>query len=206
MPFEGNFGMNTHPQVGGFLYFEGVFTQAVMGLAVVAENPDTEEKALLAQGVTALAGQTVTISPFTVPWTWMPGEKLTLQAPGLKPYVVTIPKKDCPEWQSFIDKAQAYTRRQAAAMRMNQMANPNMNVPAPQGAVPWPAMPLPQQQTQQQSPGWGGTVSKGVCLHCNGKGTVERRQSSPYLGGDDSESRWYTLDVPCPLCGGKGER
>lgn len=219
MPFEGHFGMNSHPMTGNFLYFEGVFSQPVMNLTVIAENPGMGQKTKLAQGVNVPAGQTVTISPFTAQWIWMPGEKLTLKAPGLKPCVVTIPKQDSPEWQPFIAEAQAYTRRQAAAMGLNQTPTPDMNAPMrQQQSNPWPAMPVPQQQWQQwqqqqqqrqwqqQSPGWGGSTAKQTCSHCNGKGTVERRQSAPYYGGDDSESRWYTLDVPCPLCGGTGER
>lgn len=67
---------------------------------------------------------------------------------------------------------------------------------------PWPGSPVPRLQL----PSRGNTATKGTCPQCGGAGTVEKRQRAPYYGGDDSESRWYTILVPCPLCGETGEK
>jgi hypothetical protein len=223
LPIMNYFGIGTDKNLGEYLFYEGYASSSIHAATVSVNNPSTGESMTLAHDIDLNNGDVIGVNPSSG-WLFLPGNQLRIEAQGYYPIFIQLPYMGTAQWAQLVSNARVYT------LSRNGGGNLNLQGPAYEQLVS--RLQESARQTQefqnqmnmlhqmynnmQQSPSWnsgsnpqvgnGYAAPESKCLVCGGKGTVERRKEAPYYGGDDSGSRWFTVNELCPSCRGRGTR
>ena len=139
MPATGAFGISFHPQVGKFLYFEGVFQENLEGVTIYCENPLTGKKKVVVENTAIQKSVKYTIGP-REGWLWRPGERLIIKADGRRDRVFQIPEQNSAQWNQFIANALMYTHHRSLPRQMPKPQQKNPDISIHQGQYPLPQL------------------------------------------------------------------
>jgi len=137
MPATGAFGISFHPQVGKFLYFEGVFQENLEGVTIYCENPLTGKKKVVVENTAIQKSVKYTIGP-REGWLWRPGERLIIKADGRRDRVFQIPEQNSAQWNQFIANALMYTHHRSLPKPMHSTPHEKSDIPNAMPIYPKP--------------------------------------------------------------------